>query len=88
MVSDEAMGIWMEAQHTFDPTRHPAECPAAATVIDKALAQQREEIAAWLESQATCGCNGKYGWCNTDGPPLAYAAAIRSGEYRKEPDHG
>ncbi len=44
-------------------------------------AKEREAIVAWLRAQATCGCGGKHGHCNSDSQPLAYADAIERGEH-------
>lgn len=59
--------------------------------VERALASQaastpaptseRAEIVAWLRAQATCGCNGQHGYCNTDSQPLAFADAIERGEH-------
>lgn len=50
---------------------------------DAAALSEREAIVKWLRAQATCGCNSKHGWCNEDGPPLAYAKAIERGDHLK-----
>jgi len=37
----------------------------------------KEAAAEVLEAQATCGCQGKHGYCMTDGPPKAHAMLLR-----------
>lgn len=46
--------------------------------------QERAEIVAWLREQAICGCNGEHGWCNQDGPPLAFADAIEALAHKQD----
>ena len=43
--------------------------------------KEREAIVSWLRAQATCGCGGKHGYCNSDSPPLAFAEAIERGDH-------
>jgi hypothetical protein len=37
----------------------------------------KEAAAQVLEAQATCGCQGKHGYCMTDDPPKAHAMLLR-----------
>ena len=93
MPSDEAMGIWRDARrawHNTDSQRlvdsgfKVGHNEAAATVIDKALAQQREEIAAWLLNDATRLAYEETPEVEREHPFWWAADVIRSGEYRKE----
>lgn len=51
---------------------------ALATARLEAAAEMRERAARTIEAEATCGCEGRSGYCNTNDPPREHAALVRA----------